>query len=174
MTVILMLTSGLLIASANEPDDGMYLGRVFLTLGMPREKVIAQLAEDYSLQQLEKTDIWHVLEKQSPPSVVGNLNFANDRLRFASKNLLSDANYNAVGAAAAIFDYLNAKVGEAETCRIGTSSTQTRNMGIDQVFIQCGGPTYLNLSLSRIETNPPLVRIKEVLAAPEDMKGGVR
>ncbi len=150
--------------------ESIVLGGTRLTLGMPQDTVIAQLAEDYRVQKLDlqmKYPSWYVFENREPYRRVATVDFDEGKLHSVSKHRGPDDEARGYEFAAALYDAVSGLVKEGQQqCYVGLLSKHGREMGVDMFSIACGGLKYLTISVTRV-SGYRLAKIEEILTVPE-------
>jgi hypothetical protein len=127
-------------AKNSAPAGYIELTPVRLALGMPKDRVIVLLSEQYDVGPWKGGDIddtWAVSEKTGHHSVVGTLSFVNGVLvRAARMWNIEDSSYSLAHTISLLLDHLR---DEGFThCTISTRKAPTPNVETEVLAINCG------------------------------------
>ncbi len=135
--VVLVLISTSYGQTKPANKDTILLGRE-LSLGMPQDKVMSLLAQDYNLMRLANQDAWMVKDKTDATTVYGEVLFRNGKLSLIERDWTPD-DPSASSVALALYGVLEQFGKEGRhTCLVDTQTFRNPSMESRTITWVCG------------------------------------
>lgn len=163
---LLAFSAGYFQAHGQIAQDSIYLGTTRLTLGMPKDAVIAALAGSYEVRNLGEGQVssWIVSSKNGPPfKAVGNVVFKDGKLSSVLKYWGPEDQQKGVEFATSLYGVIDGFAKEGRrTCTISVGQKQDPGYENKAMFITCG-EKYIRIDIDRSEKTGESADITEVL-----------
>ncbi len=132
-----VLTSAAWCQTARHVEDKIWVG-MELKLGLPKDAVIGQLAESYTLEKNGTVDNWFVKSKAAPFDRLGLISFTNGKLSCATRLWSGgeDSDFAFVNVLHGVLDQFK-KEGKS-VCSISTDSNRKPEYEERFIKLQCG------------------------------------
>lgn len=156
----LLLTIG--AATAQTPTQNIAVGRVHLSLGMPKDAVISQLSRDFLVRPHGST--LDVLTKGDPSRYVAHISFDSNRLSEVIKDWSPGDQQKGVETGEALYGLIASFVQEGnQECTLRVDDRHEPGFDGKAAFIVCGRK-YIKVTLTHSSQWGDAVVLGEVLA----------
>jgi hypothetical protein len=162
--VALALGTLLLMGQARpQLQDAIALGRARLSIGMPREAAIAELTEDYQVQN-EGNNTWLVTAKGGGSPAFASVDLENEKVKEARKYWSPNDQQKGAEFATAIYGLIASFSQEGRrNCTISTDESHDPGFDNQRAVISCGHKS-IEISITRAPSLAgPSAEIDEVL-----------
>jgi hypothetical protein len=151
------------IAKGQPLRETIWLGDVELGLGMPRDVVVAKLAESYQLNKTEADSFWVVSKDGPPHTVVGNVGFKNGKLSAVLKYWGPEDQQKGLEFANSLYAAIASLSKNAqESCSVNVGETNEPQVERKSAFITCG-QRYIRMDIVHNKKGGDSAGITEVL-----------
>jgi len=152
-------------ARAQSSGTWIELGEVRLTVGLPKESVMAKLARQDEIHPLGE-NYYLVTAKDEPHRTIGTVEFKNGRLASISRywGPRDERKGNGVDLALSLYRLARAFVQDGKTgCTIGAGENGDPRGDVRSLEIKCGDKS-INVDIIRLEDHGEIATVEERLA----------